>query len=297
VNLTQPSIRVQLVLYKNDVSELERAFEAAVNSLVQADALLSRWVVAFGDSSPDPVFDERAVQSFGALAEKAGGGFSYQFFAENLGHGGGHNRLHESSEEDLLLILNPDGILAPDCIARLLEANTEDTGVIDARQVPMEHPKEYDKKTGDASWSSLACALTTSRVFREVGGIDHDTFFMYCDDVDYSWRVRLAGYRARYCPQARMFHDKRLDRDGVFLAGDTEHYYSAEAALMLAYKYSRDDVVQNLEQAMDASDNTFLTRAVAEFRDRRASGRLPEQIDAAHSVADFTGGSYGAHRF
>ena len=288
---------MQLVLYRNDVKELDRAFEAVTNALVQAGTIVSRWVIAFGDSSPEPVCDEDTVQKLLSAARDAGGEFTYDFFGANLGHGGGHNRLHASSDEDLLLILNPDGVLAPDAVSRLITAMTPDTGVIDARQLPMEHPKQYDAITGDASWSSLACALTPSKVFREVGGLDHDTFFMYCDDVDYSWRVRLLGLRARYCPQARMFHDKRLDRDGNFLAGEAEHYYSAEAALLLAYKYSRNDVVAALEKAMDASENEYQARAIAEFRSRRSSGRLPVPIDSDHKVAEFVGGSYGAHRF
>lgn len=291
------SLRVQTVLYGNELDELDRAFEALLNALIHAGNRIERWVIAFGDSSPDPVLGSEHAERLSRAAETAGGRFEYVFFGANLGHGGGHNRLHESSEEDLLLILNPDGILAPDTIDRMIEALDPDTGVIDARQLPMEHPKHYDAKTTAASWSSLACGLTPSAVFREVGGIDHDTFFMYCDDVDYSWRVRLAGYTARYCPQARMFHDKRLDAQGGFIAGETERYYSAEAALLLAYKYSRDDVVTNLERAMGASSDPNAARALAEFHRRRLSGGLPARIDPGHLVAEFTGGTYGEHRF
>lgn len=291
------SIRVQTVLYGNDLNELGRAFNALVNSLIHAGDLLKHWVIAFGDSSSEPVLDEAGLRRLALDAEAAGGRFEYIFFNENLGHGGGHNRLHENSDEDLLLILNPDGILAPDALSRLIEALDPSTGVIDARQLPMEHPKQYDPATGETSWSSLACGLTRSDVFRQVGGIDHNTFFMYCDDVDYSWRVRLAGFKARYCPQARMFHDKRLDMQGNFIAGETEHYYSAEAALLLAYKYSRDDVVTRLERSMGASLDPVATRALAEFHRRRSLGKLPERLDARHLVAEFTGGAYGAHRF
>jgi GT2 family glycosyltransferase len=297
VSDTQPSLRVQTVLYGNRPDELERAFEALLNALIRTGDRVERWVIAFGDSSPEPVLEPRDVERLGRAAAAAGGRFDSVFFGENLGHGGGHNRLHEHSDEELLLILNPDGILAPDAIVRLIEALDPGTGVIDARQLPMEHPKQYDAGTGEASWSSLACGLTPSAVFRQVGGIDHDTFFMYCDDVDYSWRVRLAGYTARYCPQARMFHDKRLDAQGGFIAGETERYYSAEAALLLAYKYSRDDVVANLERAMGASPDPNAIRALAEFHGRRIGGRLPERLDADHLVAEFTGGTYGEHRF
>lgn len=297
MNQKNPTLRVQVVLYRNSSEELGRAFEALVNSLQQARNEISSWVVTFGDSSPAPVFDDDRVAAFALEAQNAGGSFTYEFFDANLGHGGGHNRLHESAQEDLLLILNPDGILAPNTVSALVAALEPGVGIVDARQLPLEHPKEYDTVTGEASWSSLACGLTRAEVFREVGGIDHETFFMYCDDVDYSWRVRLAGYSAKYCPSARMFHDKRLDHRGQIIAGEVEQYYSAEAALLLAYKYSRDDVVATLERAMADSSDANLRRALAEFHRRRQAGLLPTQIDTNRKVADFTQGSYGAHRF
>lgn len=292
-----PSLRVQVVLFENDILELTRALHSVANALQHATPAIGSWTVAFGDSSPSPVLDQATVRTFEQRCADAGGSFESVYFDANLGHGGGHNRLHANATEDLLLILNPDGILAPDAVARLVAALSPGVGVVDARQLPMEHPKEYDVQTGNASWSSLACALTPSEVFRSVGGIDHETFFMYCDDVDYSWRVRLAGLTAKYCPQARMFHDKRIDAMGRFVAGDTERYYSAEAALLLAYKYSRDDIVQNLEKAMGASQDVHVGRAVMKFRELRDGGQLPTRIDPSNVVAEFTEGAYGGHRF
>lgn len=292
-----PTLRVQVVVYRNDTDSILRSLESIFNALVRSSDMLRGWCVAIGDSSPNPALDEKTLMEAQRTALGAGGAFEYQFFDENLGHGGGHNRLHESSEEDLLLILNPDGILAPDTVSRLMEALTPEYGIVDARQVPIEHPKEYDAATGDASWSSLACALTPSAVFRSVGGIDHDTFFMYCDDVDYSWRVRLAGLKVRYCPQARMFHDKRIDVNGQMGASESELYYSVEAALMLAYKYSRNDVLQTLLAEMEGSTDSYQQRARQTFLERRRLGTLPKPIDENHEVAEFVGRTYGAHRF
>lgn len=290
-----PTLRLQVVLYQNALDQLRRAVAAAANSLRHAD--LRGWRIALGDCSPHPLLSADSLSEFTALAERAGGVLEYTFFDENLGHGGGHNRLHEGCEEELTLILNPDGVLAPDAVAELVKALGPGVGIVDARQLPMEHPKEYDPSTGAASWCSLACGLTPSALFRELGGIDHETFHMYCDDVDYSWRVRLAGFSARYCPEARMFHDKRIDRFGVFQAGETEKFSSPEAALLLAYKYSRDDVLASLVKTMSKSGDEYHARALASFSRRQESGDLPERLDADHRVAEFTRGTYGAHRF
>ena len=291
------SLRVQSVLYENAPADMLRAFKSFITALTSSTPRLSDWKVIFGDCSSKPVLDALWVERRQEEARRAGGRFEYYFFGENLGHGGGHNRLHEGSDEELLLILNPDGILAPDSVSRLLDGFSGDTGVIDARQVPLEHPKYYDPETGETSWSSMACALTSARIFREIGGIDHETFFMYCDDVDYSWRVRLAGYTTRYCPQARMFHDKRLDVSGNMIAGETERYFSAEAALLLAYKYSRDDVVSALLNSMSKSGDDRVKKAVEVFLTKRRHLSLPERIDQNHRVAEFNDGVYGKHRF
>lgn len=292
-----PSLRVQIVLYGNEPDLILSSMSTVFNALTQAAERVGRWTVALGDSSTVPVLDGTTLTALRQAAELAGGTIEYEFFAKNLGHGGGHNRLHEASNEDLLLILNPDGALAPDTILRLIDALTPEFGVVDARQLPLEHPKEYDGTTGEASWSSLACALTPSAVFKKVGGIDHETFFMYCDDVDYSWRVRLTGLKVRYCPQARMFHDKRMDSEGQMQASEAEYYYSAEAALMLAHKYSREDVLMKLLREMEHSEDRNRLRAARAFRKRKAAGKLPQPIDKAHEVAEFVGRTYGAHRF
>ena len=70
----------------------------------------------------------------------------------------------------------------------------------EARQTPVEHHKEYDPQTGVTSWAATALAMIPYAVFQEVGGFDEKTFFMYCDDVDFSWMVREAGYQIIYGP-------------------------------------------------------------------------------------------------
>jgi hypothetical protein len=108
---------------------------------------------------------------------------------------------------------------------------------------------------------------------------------MYCDDVDFSWRARLAGYRVVYQPTACVFHDKRLDPDGQIVAGEAEVYYSAEASLMMAWKWS------------NARPAGAITARAAALRPRSASpgGRclrrtssgdqLPSRLDPEGRVA------------
>jgi GT2 family glycosyltransferase len=171
------------------------------------------------------------------------------------------------------------------------------TGAADGRQLPLEHPKGYDLETGNQSWASGACLLTQRHVFEQIDGFDHETFFMYCDDVDYSWRVRLAGFRVIFVPQARAFHDKRLLVTGGIVAGEAERYYSAEAAVLLAYKYSRNRIVKKLLAQFRKDGSDISLRVLEDFSRRQNNNELPIQLDRARKVSYFKRGNYAPHRY
>lgn len=58
--------------------------------------------------------------------------------------------------------------------------------------------------------SSAGC-LVRRDVFEEVGGFDPD-YFIYDDDTDFSFRVRLLGYKIVLVPSAIIFHDSEPAR-------------------------------------------------------------------------------------
>ena len=64
----------------------------------------------------------------------------------------------------------------------------------------------HDPLTLDTPWISGACFAITPRLFRETKGFD-ERIFMYCEDVDLSWRARLLGFKTKICPTAWFFHD------------------------------------------------------------------------------------------
>lgn len=186
------SLVVQSVLYGNAFDDIERAVAASVAAVTRAvdRGLVDRWEIRLGDCSPEPVLDAPVTAGLADLVEGAGGRLSVTVFGANLGSAAGHNALAAESDTEVLLILNPDAIVSPFATERLLLRLDAATGMVEARQVPIEHPKDYDAATGDTLWASTACAVTSRDVFDEVGGFDAETFFLYCDDVDYSWRVR-----------------------------------------------------------------------------------------------------------
>ena len=291
------SLVVQSIVYGNAVDDVVRAARAVANSAAHARELLSSWQLAIGDCSPRPLLSAARVASLTRELEAVGGTFRYEYFDENLGHGGGHNRLEPGAESDLIFILNPDALVGPDTLRELLAAMVDGVGAADGRQLPLDHPKYYEPGTGDASWASGACLITPRATYRQLGGFDHGSFFLYGDDVDYSWRVRLGGLRVIHVPAARVFHDKRLNVAGMLPPSDAERYYSAESALMLAHKYSRPKIVRAISKVFrDGGAGEAGSAALAEYERRRGLGILPTPLDRRHRVGQFIRGNYARHR-
>jgi GT2 family glycosyltransferase len=65
-------------------------------------------------------------------------------------------------------------------------------------------PKMSDDGRG-IFFVSGATLLTRTKAFLEVGMFDPD-FFLYHDDVDYSWRLWLSGYRIECVKNVRVYH-------------------------------------------------------------------------------------------
>lgn len=295
------SVRAQAILYDTEPAAVARAVESLARSaqLARAEGLVQHVEIALGDSSKAPALASSELRELGEMVEKHGvDKFEYQFFDRNMGTAAGHNRLVEGSTADLVLMENPDIVVTPRLLCDLMAPlRVAGVGQVEARQLPFEHGKAYDPAAGDTSWASGACSLVPRTLFESVGRYDADSFFLYCDDVDLSWRIRMAGYRVVFQPTASVFHDKRLSASGEWSPSAAEVYYSAEAALILAHKYSRPDLVAQHLRTFDASSDEPYHRAAAAYRQRLSQGRLPVPIDADQRVAQFIDGYYARQRF
>ena len=52
-----------------------------------------------------------------------------------------------------------------------------------------------------------AYILFRSEVYRQIGGLD-ESYFMYGEDIDFSWRIHLAGWKNYYFPLTHIIHYK-----------------------------------------------------------------------------------------
>ncbi|HSZ12426.1 MAG TPA: glycosyltransferase family 2 protein [Solirubrobacteraceae bacterium] len=146
----------------------------------------------------------------------------------NLGYTGAANLAARQASGEWLFFLNPDAVAAGDCLERLLEAvDGPDVAIVGAQILLPDgrvNAGENPVNIAGVSWSggygrprehgpardtaavSGAALLVRRDAFLEIGGLC-PFFFMYVDDTDLAWRMRMRGRRVRYCPAAIVVHE------------------------------------------------------------------------------------------
>ncbi len=164
----------------------------------------------------------------------------------NTGFAAGQNQAIAASRGEWVLTLNPDVLLQPGFIARLLEAGALDTRVGSVcgkllrmrRDLTMPRAPRIDSagiyftpgmRHFDRGWNEpddgrfnhteyvfgacAAAALYRREMIADVslddGFFDPD-FFTYREDADVAWRAQLLGWHCVYAPQAVARHVRRM---------------------------------------------------------------------------------------
>jgi GT2 family glycosyltransferase len=149
----------------------------------------------------------------------------------NLGFAGGNNAGAHAALGDELVFLNNDTIPAADWLARLHAAMAEapDRAMVTSRIVCLDRPDVIDSagdgylraggafkhghgaavgdfRTSREVFGACGAAFAIRRaLFEQLGGFDEE-FFMVYEDVDLSYRARLAGHRCWYAADAVVRH-------------------------------------------------------------------------------------------
>lgn len=153
-------------------------------------------------------------------------------FSENKGFAVANNEGVRQAVGDWVALLNSDAFPEPDWLSQLVSAarNYADGFFFGSTLLQAEQPELLDG-TGDVyhisglAWRRhhkkpryligneieevfspcAAAALYHRKTFLDVGGFD-ENFFMYHEDVDLGFRLRLQGYRCLYVPKAVVHH-------------------------------------------------------------------------------------------
>ena len=159
----------------------------------------------------------------------------------NNGFARGINLLARQGTAEWLFILNPDTELQSGCLEVLVSRANADPRIAmcEARQQPRPHPKTYDPRTGETTWCTGAATLVRRSAFQELGGFDENIFFMYCEDVDLSWKFWLRGWKCIYLPEAVVTHYTQDILPGK--RRTLENYFSFRNSLFLFYRFGAGD--------------------------------------------------------
>jgi N-acetylglucosaminyl-diphospho-decaprenol L-rhamnosyltransferase len=205
-------ICIGIVLYKTPVNQ----FEKLVRSIIWQSCSDVEIVITLRAN------DNRKYIEHIGLAEKMLAGIGHIKLlgfdiGENVGFGAAHNILCQTAKNeacDLYIGANPDGMFHHNAVEELIRKKnlSSSDSLFELIQFPQEHPKIYDCFTHETDWCSGACFAIEPNFFFSIGGFD-EKIFMYCEDVDLSWRVRASGGKCLVIPTALFFHDLSSNRE------------------------------------------------------------------------------------
>ena len=166
---------------------------------------------------------------------------------ENVGFAKANNQALTGAAGQCLLLLNPDTVVENDTFVRCVDfmEQHDDCGGLTVKMVDGDGNFLKESKRGfptpEASFYKIsgliklfphsqriaayymghlpedavneieimpgAFLLLRREVYQQIGGLD-ERYFMYGEDIDYSWRIHLAGWKNYYLPETRIIHYK-----------------------------------------------------------------------------------------
>ena len=184
---------------------------------------------------------------------------------KNLGYSGGNNRGIKHALErgaNLVWILNPDTIVAPDALEKMMQGiSRTDVGIVTPKIYYYDFPNtvcfvdgSMNLKTGyvgnihcgevdngqfneehylrQAPGASL---LIKKEVFEKVGFFD-EKYFLFYEDIDFCVKARKAGFKILFVPGAKIWHKVGAS---VGKNNPNNQYYMTRNRLYFVRKFNR----------------------------------------------------------
>jgi GT2 family glycosyltransferase len=155
----------------------------------------------------------------------------------NVGFAAGCNEGARQATGDALVFLNPDTVVAPGAVAELVRPLEDPTiGIVSARLRLLDRPELLNSAGNEVhvtgiAWAGLygepaeqvtelrdvafptgAAMAIRRELFEELGGFTEE-LFMYQEDLELGWRVRLRGLRVVVNPAADVYHEYEFGRN------------------------------------------------------------------------------------
>lgn len=218
---------------------LESSNQAASVTIIivnwNSGVLLAQCVAQLARQSHQPasilIIDNASTDGSAEFAHSIPG-ITVRLLETNLGFAAANNLALAACQTEFVALLNPDAFPEPDWLERLLNAAQASPefaafgsrqmaygsdGVVDGAgdiyhfsglvwRRGYGRPQSMLENISGEIFSPCACAALYRReALQTVGGFDED-YFCYVEDVDLGFRLRLAGYKAMYVPDAVVYH-------------------------------------------------------------------------------------------
>jgi len=196
----------------------------------------------------------------------------------NLGFAKACNQGIRMAKSNIVMFVNPDVLIVSGSIQKMLRflkrnptvscvvpvlKNTDGSIQYSCRKFPgwretllkrtplrwfvdSEEVNKYDQKTVDLikrkipfriHWALGGCLMVKRSTFDSIGGFD-EKFFLYCEDIDWFYRLKKANLMAYCLPEAIVYHKHLAVSDHKLFS--IESFYHSVGILKFAVKYTND---------------------------------------------------------
>jgi len=144
---------------------------------------------------------------------------------KNIGWSAGNNFGIKRAKGEAIVLLSNDTEVEPNWLKELIKVLYADKkiGIVQGQSFSIYDRKSLDsgknyvdifgfcyseRPTGipeEVFFAEGVSMAVKKEVFEKIGLLDEDFFIMY-DDIDFSWRARLAGYKIMIAPRSIVFH-------------------------------------------------------------------------------------------
>lgn len=227
-----PRVRLQMLVYNESFEDIDRV----MRSLEAVRYPKESWhITLVSNAYPDH-------DTYGHLQRnwlpKAGETLPHLHLLRmdpNGGFAGGHQFAYKQTgdwDAEFVYLLNADGHLDPDALTNVVQYMQAhpNAAIVQSRVMLQKEPERlnscgncmhvlgfgfsdgYRQRPEDVDprphfYASGAGMLLRTSMIDAIGGLFDPFYFLYHEDVDVSWRARLAGYDIGYAEDSAMYHD------------------------------------------------------------------------------------------
>lgn len=258
------------------------------------------------------VVDNASADDGGRAVEAAFPGVHVITADANLGYAGGNNlgiAAALAGPAEAVLILNNDTLVEPGAIGALVAALEPGVGAVAPLLTFADDPTVIWSTGGDFNAAKVrhgrmggyrqptaaagpardterftgAAVLVRREVLEQVGPFDDGLYFLY-EDVDLSLRIREAGWRIRFTPDAVVRHRVAMTQGGEH--SPTSFYYGTRNQLLVADAHAPAGPLKRAARVVGVT-------ALHAARARRAPDRVGALRATARGARDYCAGVTG----